>query len=311
MTLVQLQYIVAVDTWRHFATAAAKCFVTQPTLSMQIHKLEEELGVKLFDRSKVPVVPTVEGMEIIQQARVVLKEAERLGEIVRERKGEMVGEIRLGILPTLAPYLLPLFLNSFLQRYPSIRLNITELTTEAIVERLKKNLLDAGLLATPLHEAGMFEQPLFYEEFVVYVSPAEPAYHKRYVLADDIDVRHLWLLEEGHCMRSQIMHLCELKSRVQGVNNLHYEAGSIETLKKMVELHNGITILPELALADLTAQQQRLVRHFKAPAPVREISLVTHRNFVKQRILEALREEILESVPPRMRRPGRRELLEL
>jgi len=311
MTLVQLEYIVAVDTWRHFATAAAKCFVTQPTLSMQIHKLEEELGVKLFDRSKVPVVPTVEGMEIIRQARVVLKETERLGEIIRERKGEMVGEIRLGILPTLAPYLLPLFLNSFLQRYPSIRLNITELTTEAIVERLKKNLLDAGLLATPLHEPGMFEQPLFYEEFVVYVSPAEPAYRKRYVLADDIDVRHLWLLEEGHCMRSQIMHLCEFKSRVQGVNNLHYEAGSIETLKKMVELHDGITILPELALADLTPQQQKWVRHFKAPAPVREISLVTHRNFVKQRILEALREQILQSIPPRMRRPGRRELLEL
>jgi LysR family hydrogen peroxide-inducible transcriptional activator len=311
MTLVQLEYIIAVDTWRHFATAASKCYVTQPTLSMQIHKLEEELGVKLFDRSKVPVVPTVEGMEIIQQARVVLKEAERLGEIVRERKGEMVGELRLGILPTLAPYLLPLFLNSFLQLYPSIRLKITELTTEAIVERLKKNLLDAGLLATPLHEPGIFEQPLFYEEFVVYVSPAEPAYRKRYVLADDINVRHLWLLEEGHCMRSQIMHLCELRTIMQGEDRLHYEAGSIETLKKMVEMHNGVTILPELALADLTVQQHKLVRHFKAPVPVREISLVTHRNFVKKRILEALREQILQAVPPNMRQPGQRQRLEL
>jgi len=221
MTLVQLEYIIAVDTWRHFATAAAKCFVTQPTLSMQIQKLEEELGVRLFDRSKVPVVPTVEGVEIIQQARVVLKEAERLGEIVRERKGEMVGELRLGILPTVAPYLLPLFLSSFLQQYPGIRLTVIELTTEAIVERLKKNLLDAGVLVTPLHEPGIFEQPLFYEEFVVYVSPAEPAYKKRYVLADDIDVRHLWLLEEGHCLRSQIMHLCELKTRVEGENSFH------------------------------------------------------------------------------------------
>jgi LysR family transcriptional regulator, hydrogen peroxide-inducible genes activator len=311
MTLVQLEYVIAVDTWRHFATAAAKCFVTQPTLSMQIQKLEEELGVRLFDRSKVPVVPTVEGVEIIQQARVVLKEAERLGEIVRERKGEMVGELRLGILPTLAPYLLPLFLNSFLQQYPGIRLKITELTTEAIVERLKKNVLDAGLLATPLHDLGIFEQPLFYEAFVVYVSPAEAAYKKRYVLADDIDVRHLWLLEEGHCMRSQIMHLCELKTRLQGENSFHYEAGSIETLKKMVEMHNGMTILPELALADLTAQEQKKVRHFKAPVPVREVSLVTHRNFVKQRILEALRQEILRSVPQDMRQQGRREVLKL
>jgi LysR family hydrogen peroxide-inducible transcriptional activator len=311
MTLVQLEYMIAVDTWRHFATAAAKCFVTQPTLSMQIQKLEEELGVRLFDRSKVPVVPTVEGVEIIQQARVVLKEAERLGEIVRERKGEMVGELRLGILPTVAPYLLPMFLSSFLQHYPGIRLKVTELTTETIVERLKKNLLDAGLLVTPLHEPGIFEEPLFYEEFVVYVSPAEPAYRKRYVLADDIDVRHLWLLEEGNCMRSQIMHLCELKSRVQGEDNFQYEAGSIETLKKMVEMHNGITILPELALADLSAPQQKLVRHFKAPVPVREVSLVTHRNFVKQRILAALREEILRSVPEGMRQRGQREMLEL
>ncbi|RPJ20764.1 MAG: hydrogen peroxide-inducible genes activator, partial [Planctomycetaceae bacterium] len=172
-------------------------------------------------------------------------------------------------------------------------------------------LLDAGLLVTPLHEPGIFEEPLFYEEFVVYVSPAEPAYRKRYVLADDIDVRHLWLLEEGNCMRSQIMHLCELKSRVHGEDNFQYEAGSIETLKKMVEMHNGITILPELALADLSAPQQKLVRHFKAPVPVREVSLVTHRNFVKQRILAALREEILRSVPEGMRQRGQREMLEL
>jgi LysR family hydrogen peroxide-inducible transcriptional activator len=311
MTLVQLEYIIAVDTWRHFATAAAKCFVTQPTLSMQIQKLEEELGVRLFDRSKVPVVPTVEGVEIIQQARVILKEAERLGEIVRERKGEMVGELRLGILPTLAPYLLPLFLNGFLQQYPGIRLTITELTTEAMVERLKKNLVDAGVLATPLHEPGIFEQPLFYEEFVVYVAPTETAYKKRYVLADDIDVRRLWLLEEGHCMRSQIMHLCELKTKVQGEHSFDYEAGSIETLKKMVEMHNGITILPELALADLTAEQQKMVRHFKAPVPVREVSLVTHRNFVKKRILEALQQEILHAVPQDMRQQGQRDMLKL
>ena len=311
MTLIQLEYVIAIDTWRHFATAAAKCFVTQPTLSMQVQKLEEELGVRLFDRSKVPVVPTAEGVEVIQQARVVLQEAERLGEIVRQRQGEMVGELRIGILPTLAPYLLPLFLNSFLSQYPGIRLKITELTTEAIAERLKKNLLDAGLLATPLHDPGLFEQPLFYEAFVVYVSPAEPAYKKRYVLADDIDVRHLWLLEEGHCMRSQIMHLCELKTRVYGESNFQYEAGSIETLKKMVEMHNGLTILPELALADLSARQQKLVRQFKAPVPVREVSLVTHRNFVKQRLLGVLREAILQAVPADMRQHGPEGVLKL
>jgi LysR family hydrogen peroxide-inducible transcriptional activator len=312
MTLVQLEYIVAVDTWRHFATAAAKCSVTQPTLSMQIQKLEAELELQLFDRSKVPVIPTAEGVDIIQQARVILKEVERLGELVRERKGEMIGDLRLGILPTVAPYLLPLFLNSFLQQYPGIRLKVTELTTEAIVDRLKKHLLDAGLLATPLDDPGIFEQPLFYEEFVVYVSPAEEeVYRKRYVLADDIDVRHLWLLQEGHCMRSQIMHLCELKTQMQEDNNFHYEAGSIETLKKMVETKNGLTILPELALQDLSAQQLKMVRHFKAPVPVREVSLVTHRNFVKKRLLDALRQEILLAVPQAMQHKNRRAVVEL
>jgi LysR family transcriptional regulator, hydrogen peroxide-inducible genes activator len=310
MTLIQLEYIVAVDTWRHFATAAAKCFITQPTLSMQLQKIEVELGVQIFDRSKVPVVPTAEGVEIIQQARVILKEVERLSEVTRERQGEIVGELRLGILPTIAPYLLPLFLKSFLEKYPGIRLKVTELTTEILVDRLKKNLLDAGLVVTPLNDPGIFEQPLFYEEFVVYVSPAETVYKKRYVLAEDIDVRHLWLLEEGHCLRSQIMNLCELKSKVQEDNNFHYEAGSIETLKKMVEMQNGITILPKLALQDLSPQQLKMVRRFKAPAPVREVSLVTHRSTVKKRILGALQREILLAVPQDMQHKGSRTVVE-
>jgi LysR family transcriptional regulator, hydrogen peroxide-inducible genes activator len=310
MTLVQLEYIVAVDTWRHFATAAAKCFITQPTLSMQLQKIEAELGVQIFDRSKVPVVPTAEGVEIIQQARVILKEVERLSEVTRERQGEIVGELRLGILPTIAPYLLPLFLKSFLEKYPGIRLKVTELTTEILVDRLKKNLLDAGLVVTPLNDPGIFEQPLFYEEFVVYVSPAETVYKKRYVLAEDIDVRHLWLLEEGHCLRSQIMNLCELKSKVQEDNNFHYEAGSIETLKKMVEMQNGITILPKLALQDLSPQQLKMVRHFKPPAPVREVSLIIHRSLVKKRILGALQREILLAVPQDMQHKGSRTVVE-
>jgi LysR family transcriptional regulator, hydrogen peroxide-inducible genes activator len=310
MTLVQLEYIVAVDTWRHFATAAAKCFITQPTLSMQLQKIEAELGVQIFDRSKVPVVPTAEGVEIIQQARVILKEVERLSEVTRERQGEIVGELRLGILPTIAPYLLPLFLKRFLEKYPGIRLKVTELTTEILVDRLKKNLLDAGLVVTPLNDPGIFEQPLFYEEFVVYVSPAETVYKKRYVLAEDIDVRHLWLLEEGHCLRSQIMNLCELKSKVQEDNNFHYEAGSIETLKKMVEMQNGITILPKLALQDLSPQQLKMVRRFTPPVPVREVSLVTHRSTVKKRILGALQREILLAVPQDMQHKGSRIVVE-
>lgn len=311
MTLVQLRYIIAVDTWRHFATAAEKCFVTQPTLSMQIQKLEDELGLRIFDRSKTPVVPTAEGESIIAQAREILREAERLTELVREKKGELVGELKVGIIPTLAPYLVPLFLKNFLKRFPGIRLTLTELTTDVIVEKLKKNLLDAGLLVTPLDENGITERPLFYEEFVVYVSPDEAAYKKRYVLADDIDVRHLWLLEEGHCLRSQIMHLCELKTRAVGGQNVQYEAGSVETLKKLVETRNGVTILPTLAVRDLTARQMKMVRHFKPPVPVREVSLVTHRNFVKKKFLDALRDAILQSIPDHMKHKKRRDVVEI
>jgi LysR family hydrogen peroxide-inducible transcriptional activator len=309
MTLTQLQYAVAIDTWRHFAKAAEHCFVTQPTLSMQIRSLEEELGLRLFDRSRTPVVPTEEGVEIIAQARTILREVERVSEIVQEKQGKPSGTLTLGIIPTLAPYLLPRFLGGFLARQPDIRLVVSELTTEVIVDRLRLNLLDAGLLVTPLQEPGIEERHLFYEDYVVYVSPDEPVYRKRYVLADEIDTRHLWLLEEGHCMRSQIMRLCELKKAGAVKSNFQYEAGSVETLKKMVETRHGITILPELAIEDLTKRQTEMVRRFKSPVPAREVSLVTHRPVVKQRLLDALRAEILRSIPRSMQKSHGKDVL--
>ena len=297
MTMTQLEYVVAIDTWRHFATAAKSCFVTQPTLSMQIRKLEDELGVRLFDRSRVPVVPTNEGAQITAQARVILQEADRLREIVRDQKGTLEGVLTLAILPTLAPYLLPLFLDGFFFRYPRIRLIVTELTTDLIVERLKRNTLDAGILATPLEDPGITARQLFCEEFVVFISPDEPGYKKRYFLADDIYTRHLWLLEEGHCVRSQIMRLCELKKKIRSGDNFQYEAGSIETLKRMVETRHGLTIIPELALRGLPARQMKMVRRFKSPVPAREVSLVSQRTSAKQKLLDALQTEIVRSLP--------------
>ena len=310
MTLTQLHYIVSLDIWRQFTVTAEKCFVTQPTLSMQIRKLEEELGVRIFDRSRSPIVPTEEGAALIRQASVVLKEAERLAEIVRSGRDALTGEIRLGIIPTLAPYILSLFLDGFLRRRPGIRLVVSELTTEMIVEQLKKGMLDAGLLATPLLDAGITERPLFYEEFVAYMSPDEPSCKKHLIKVEDIDVEHLWLLEEGHCMRSQITRLCELKTRTAG-RTFQYEAGSVETLKMMVESRRGITIIPELAMGDLTPTQLGLVRRFGPPAPVREISLVTHRDFVKERLLSVLEEEILAAVPAPMKKTRSRHVLAL
>lgn len=302
MTFVQLEYIVAVDTWRHFATAAEHCFVTQPTLSMQIQKMEEELGVKIFDRSKQPVIPTETGMEIIEQARRILSGRNGILELIQEKKGQVTGELRIGIIPTLAPYLLPLFVQKFNKKYPGIKLVVQEMLTEYIVTRLREGRIDAGLLVTPLQEKGIRESVLFHEELLAYVSRKNAAYKKTYVLAQDIDPEKLWLMEEGHCFRSQIMNLCELRRASEMMTHFEYEAGSIEALRRMVELNDGITILPELATIDMSNRQLELIRHFKKPAPMREVSIVFHRDFVKKRLIEALKEEIIASIPDKIKK---------
>jgi LysR family transcriptional regulator, hydrogen peroxide-inducible genes activator len=302
MTFVQLEYIIAVDTWRHFAEAASHCFVTQPTLSMQIQKLEEELEVKLFDRSKQPVVPTETGAEIIEQARKILVERNHLLENLQHKKGVLTGELRIGIIPTLAPYLLPLFIQPFIRKYPGVKLIVNEMMTELIIARLREGKIDAGILVTPLQETGIREHILFYEEMMAYVSKKNEMYEKTYLLPQDIDPNKLWLLEEGHCFRSQIANLCELKKMSRETSHFEYEAGSIETLRRMVELNDGITIIPELATLDMPMRQTQLIRHFRKPVPMREVSLVVHRNFVKEKLIEVLKEEILLKVPEKIRK---------
>jgi LysR family hydrogen peroxide-inducible transcriptional activator len=301
MTFVQLEYIVAVDTYRHFAKAAERCFVTQPTLSMQIQKLEDELSVKIFDRSKQPVIPTEAGMEIIEQARKILSEKNVINEIIHAKKGTFVGELRVGIIPTLAPYLLPLFVQSFNKKYPHVKLIVNEMMTEYIVARLREGRIDVGLLVTPLQENGIKEHVLFYEELLVYVSKKNSAYQKTYVLPQDIDPNKLWLMEEGHCFRSQIVNLCELRRASDAGSHFEYEAGSIETLRRMVELNDGITIIPELTTLEMTPKQFQLIRRFKKPAPMREVSMVVHRDFVKKRLVEALKAEIIAAVPDKIK----------
>lgn len=301
MTITQLEYIIAVDTYRRFATAAEQCFITQPTLSMQIQKLEEDLGNKIFDRSKQPVIPTEIGEEIIRQARIIIHEVKMIHQLIRDKEGVLQGELRIGIIPTLAPYLLPMFLQSFLSKYPDIKIRVKEMTTDIIIEKLKAGRIDAGLLVTPLQDSTIREYPLFYEELVAYVSKKNAAYKKTYILQDDIDLKELWLLEEGHCFRSQIVNLCELKKQTKEQSHFEYEAGSVETLRKMVEMHNGVTILPEMATLDFSVKQMNMIRHFKAPVPVREVSLVTHRNYVKQKLVDALKEEIIATLPGKIK----------
>lgn len=297
MNLQQLEYILAVDEHRHFVRAAEACSVTQPTLSAMIQKLEEELGTAIFDRSKQPVRPTEAGEAILIQARRVLKEAQALKEIVSDQGNEIRGSLNLGIIPTLAPYLLPLFLKSFTDTYPGVHLEIHELTTEEILRRLERDQLDAGLLVTPVKKDGFYETPLFYEPFRVYAGKGMPMPDKAYLAADDIDLNHLWLLEEGHCLRTQVMRLCELKKQNSTGNSLNYASGSIESLIRMVDAYQGITILPELAVIDWEETKKARLYPFIDPVPQREISFVTARPAYKQRILEALGGGILGHLP--------------
>lgn len=302
MTFTQLEYILALDTYRHFTLAADHCHVTQPTLSMQIQKLEEELGLPIFDRSKQPVVPTETGLEVLTQARSIIKQRDELQDLIQQKKGILTGELRIGIIPTLAPYLLPLFIQQFSGKYSQVKLVVSEMTTEMIIRHLQEGSIDAGILITPLQHKGIKEHILFYEELMVYVSRKNALYKKQYVLAKDIDPDKLWLLEEGHCFRSQIENLCELRKMSTVGSHFDYETGSIETLRRMVDLNDGITILPELATVDMPAKQLQLIRQFKSPAPVREVSVVVQRDFVKKRLIDALKQEIIAAIPEKIKK---------
>jgi LysR family hydrogen peroxide-inducible transcriptional activator len=311
MTLVQLEYIVALDSYRSFVGAAEKCFVTQPTLSMQIQKLEDTLGVKIFDRSKQPVVPTEIGIEIIEQARLLLAESQKIKEIISDRQKELGGELKIGIIPTISPYLLPRIINRFIEKYPQVKLIVWEQTTEEIIQQVKLGKIDCGILSTPLHEASLLEIPVFYENFVAYASKSSKLFKKKSISPDDIDMEEIWILNEGHCMREQVLNICQRRRATKGFQHFEYNTGSVETLKRMVEQNAGATILPELALSDLNDKQMDKVRYFKSPEPVREVSIVIQKNFLKRRMIEALKTEIIDFVPKRMRNKKKKEVMEI
>jgi LysR family transcriptional regulator, hydrogen peroxide-inducible genes activator len=297
MTLQQLEYIIALDTYRHFGKAAEYCNIAQPSLSVQIQKLEEELKTTIFSRTKKPITATETGAIIIEQARKILSECNNISQIVQEQKNITEGNLKIGIIPTLAPYLLPLFLLQFIKKYPFVHLKISELTTDKIIRRLKNGMIDIGILATPVNEKELKESFLFNEEFVAYVSKKEKIYSKKYLLPTDIDVNKMWLLEEGHCLRSQALNLCELQKNSSIQKHLDYESGSIETLKRFVEKNEGITLLPELATLDMSIGKKAMLRYFKSPAPVREISMLTSKSFIKVRLANILKESIIEHLP--------------
>ena len=311
MTLVQFEYIVAVDTYRSFVLAAEKCFVTQPTLSMQVQKLEDTLGVKLFDRSKQPVSPTEIGIEIIAQARILLAESEKIKEIITDRQKELAGELKVAIIPTVSPYILPKLLHGFIEKYPQVKLIIWEQTTEQIIQQIKLGTIDCGILSTPLHESTLKEIPVFYENFVAYVSKNSKLSKKKSIVPEDIDMEEIWILNEGHCMREQVLNICQRRKATKGFQHFEYNTGSVETLKRMVDENNGATILPELALSELNDKQLDKVRYFKEPEPAREVSIVVQNNYLKRRMIEALKAEILELIPKRMKSRKKKEVIDI
>lgn len=303
MNIQQLEYIIAVDNYRHFAKAAEASFVTQPTLSMMTQKLEEELGVKIFDRSQLPVQPTPIGVQIINQARVIVSQVKQIKEIIQEEKGIVKGGFKMGIIPTIAPYLLPKLMLQHEENGFDIELVIEETTTNQIIERLLTGSLDGAILATPLKHDKIKEHPIYYEKFYAYVSPRETSlYAKKELEEDDLNISKLWLLEEVHCFRSQILKLCNLRKRKGSMshNLFTYEAGSINTLVNIVDNNSGITIIPEMAIEHLNEKQKHNVRPLKGVTPVREISLVTRKEFLRERVLSILIEEVKKSVPAAM-----------
>ena len=291
MNLQQLEYIVALDIHRNHVKAADHCHVTQPTLSMMVKKLEEELGVKIFDKS-LPLKPTASGEIVISRSRQILQEVKNLKEFVRNEKDSIEGEFRLGVIPTLAPYLLPRFLNEFLEKHPGTSFTVIELQTEDMIRQLKTNRIDMGILVTPIDDKEIREIPVFYEPILLYTSENLNYFAQEKVSIKSLTTDNLLLLEEGHCFRGQVMNLCATKGK-KTHHQLNYQSGSFETLKAMVDNNYGYTLLPELAVN----VKSKHVKHFTAPEPVREVSLAVHHGFAKEALLQHLRDAILKAIP--------------
>lgn len=306
-TLTQLEYILAVDEHRNFSKAAAAVRITQPTLSMQIQKLEDDLGVILFDRSKKPIRPTEVGVRIVAQARSAVSEAKKIEWLAKQSTTEVSGDFRLGVIPTLSPYVVPRFLKSFAEAYPKVKLRLEELRTASILEALERDQIDAGLLATPLHVPGLVEDPLFYEPFYLFSQATHRLAQKKSVDEKDLDGSELWLLEEGHCLRSQMVSLCSLGKRTGAIfKNVQFESGSIETLISLVRSNGGYTLVPELALPKPIPAALKATP-FKKPTPTREVSLVYRRTQLKVPILNAIKAKIVASMPTEMRQDRSKE----
>lgn len=291
MTITQLKYVLAVAEYKNFTVAAEHSFVTQPTLSMQIQKLEDELNITVFNRKKKPIEITPIGEKIIKQAKLIVSESNRINDIVDQQKGFIGGEFKLGIIPTVMPTLLPFFLKSFLKKYPKVKLNIEELTTDEIIKKLSDGHLDAGIAATPLENEAIKERPLYYEPFVGFVSSDHRLFNRDFINEDDLEIDDILLLEDGHCFKNSVINLCKNSNNIAKLH-FHLESGSINTLIKLSKEGLGMTLIPYLHTLDFAEQDKKYLKQFSNTVPAREVSLIYHKSQLKMQLIEALKNTI-------------------
>lgn len=295
MNLQQLEYIVALDHLKSFSKAAESCFITQATLSIMIKRLEDELNITLFDRKVTPIITTEAGIEIVEEARKIIYHANRIKQLPSELLGKVEGELKIGVIPTVAGNLLHRILPSLLKKYPRLELNIKELTTQYILEKIKTGQLDAGIISTPLKNEDLEEKVLYYEKLKVYGKNMKGK--TKYLQPKDINDEKVWLMEAGNCITDQIINVCSLKNKTIE-SNLNFQPNSFDSLINMVDKLKGITLIPELYYLDLPSSKKKLVIDFVAPYPVREISLVYHRPYAKLRLIDAVTKEISNTIKP-------------
>ena len=295
MTITQLHYVLAVAEFRNFTKAAQKVFVTQPTLSMQVQKFEEELGIKIFDRTKKPIHLTEVGQKIVTQARNIVNESIRINDIVDQQKGFIGGEFKLGIIPTVMPTLLPMFLNNFINKYPKVKLRIEEYHTQEMIDHLRDGTIDAAIAGTPLKEEDIIERKLYYEPFVGYVPQHHPLHTREQLQKNDIVAEDILLLEDGHCFKNNVLNLCK-SDLSMGESKFNLESGSFETLTKLADEGLGITLLPYLHSLNIQGEATSNIKQFEKPQPAREISMIYHKSELKIHIIDALNDLILSVV---------------
>ncbi len=301
MTLLQLKYILELSNYKSFSLTASRLNISQPALSIQVHKLEEELGIQIFKRSHSKITLTAEGEMFVEKARELIQLSEKLKDLPFDLENKPEGTLRVGVIPTLAPYWVSLFMNNFSKSYPLIKLTIVEMKTEDIVRDLKNGFIDAGFVSTPIQASGLVFEPLFYEQFFLYVSEKHELYEYDEIDLNEVDLKEMWYLQEGNCFQNQVDSVCVYAKEPGEFQNVVYLSNSIESLCRVVENAGGITFIPEMATLSVSSEKENMIKEIAGSKPVREISLVTTKLSRNERLASLLLSEAMKVIPKRMK----------